>query len=84
MENLGELLNRFNVTYKVFFLDEYEAKHIKEWNRRIETIIMNYWLKLDIELEYQLDNQTAIKWTNGRAQHMKRIIEANIRKRLFK
>jgi hypothetical protein len=45
---------------------------------------MNYWLKLDIELEYQLDNQTAIKWTNERTQHIKRTTEANITKRLFK
>jgi hypothetical protein len=26
MENLEELLNRLNVTFKAFFLDEYEAK----------------------------------------------------------
>ena len=80
MENLEELLNRFNVTYKAFFLDEYEAKkenayfrkHIKEWNTdNNQTIIMNYWLKLNIESEYQLDNQTTIKYetyeTNDRS-----------------
>ena len=75
MENLEELLNRFNVTYKAFFLDEYEAKktnayfrkHIKELNNdHNQMIIMKYWLKLDIEMEYQLDNQTMIKyeWAN--------------------
>ena len=75
MENVEELLKRFNVTYKAFFLDEYEAKkenayfrkHIKEWNTdNNQMIIMKYWFKLDIGLEYQLGNQTMIKyeWAN--------------------
>ena len=57
------------------FLDEIELKkgnsyfrkNIKECNTdHNQMIIMNYWLKLDIELDYQLDNQTAIKyeWAN--------------------
>jgi len=75
IENLEELLERYNVKYKSFFLDEIESKkansyfrkNIKECNTdNNQMITMNYLLKLDIELEYQIDNQTVIKyeWAN--------------------
>jgi hypothetical protein len=74
-ENLEELLERYNVNYKSFFLDETEAKKANAYFRKNinernaehnQMIIMNYWLKLDIELDYQLDNQITIKyeWAN--------------------
>jgi len=67
-ENLEELLERYNVNYKSFFLDETESKKANAYFRKNinECNACNYWLKLDIELDYQLDNQTAIKyeWAN--------------------
>ncbi len=63
-ENLEELLERYNVNYKSFFLDETESKKANAYFRKNinECNACNYWLKLDIELDYQLDNQTAIKY----------------------